>query len=137
MSGSTLPPIPLTMEEMDHVPVCPTFAPRTPAYGEARILAWEMIRFDQHHARGLLWGCTFCSITDSTEGRTEPLRSVHPARSRKSVTRLHRRRLPDRHHPTANIKCMACKDPKIELSCRRSVLRVPGICENPAPTTVR
>ena len=39
-----------------------------PAYGDARIPAYEMIRFSVAIQRGCFGGCTFCSITEH-EGR--------------------------------------------------------------------
>ena len=47
---------------------CPTSACRTRCYGEAKIPAYEMIRFSIAIQRGCFGGCTFCSITEH-EGR--------------------------------------------------------------------
>ncbi|MDR3299518.1 MAG: YgiQ family radical SAM protein, partial [Candidatus Accumulibacter sp.] len=62
------PPIPLTTPEMDGVYGLPYQRLPHPAYGDARIPAYEMIRFSISIMRGCFGGCTFCSITEH-EGR--------------------------------------------------------------------
>ena len=127
------PPIPLTTPEMDFVFGLPYARAPHPAYGDARIPAWDMIKFSINIMRGCFGGCTFCSITEH-EGR------IIQSRSEESI--LHeieeiRDRMPDfKGHisdlggPTANMYRMACKDEKIEKSCRRLSCVYPGICEN-------
>ncbi|MCL4135662.1 UNVERIFIED_CONTAM: hypothetical protein GTU68_067328, partial [Idotea baltica] len=68
------PPIPLTTEEMDYVFDQPFARVPHPAYGKARIPAYEMIRFSVNIMRGCFGGCTFCSITEH-EGRVIQNRS--------------------------------------------------------------
>ncbi len=127
------PPIPLTTAEMDHVFALPYARAPHPSYGNAKIPAWEMIRFSINIMRGCFGGCTFCSITEH-EGR------IIQSRSEESI--LHeieeiRDKVPgftgvisDLGGPTANMYRMACKDPKIESACRRLSCVYPGICEN-------
>jgi uncharacterized radical SAM protein YgiQ len=127
------PPIPLTTAEMDHVYGLPYARAPHPSYGDAKIPAWEMIRFSINIMRGCFGGCTFCSITEH-EGR------IIQSRSEESI--LHeiediRDKVPgftgvisDLGGPTANMYRMACKDPKIESACRRLSCVYPGICEN-------
>jgi len=127
------PPLPLTTAEMDHVYGLPYARAPHPAYGNAKIPAWEMIRFSVNIMRGCFGGCTFCSITEH-EGR------IIQSRSEESVLREIeeiRDKTPgftgiisDLGGPTANMYRMACKDPKIESSCRRLSCVYPGICEN-------
>src|SRR6187402_2904884 len=62
------PPIPLTTKEMDAVYELPYQRVPHPAYGAAKIPAYEMIRFSISIQRGCFGGCTFCSITEH-EGR--------------------------------------------------------------------
>ena len=62
------PPIPLTTPEMDFVFDQPYARAPHPSYGDAKIPAWEMIRFSVNIMRGCFGGCTFCSITEH-EGR--------------------------------------------------------------------
>jgi uncharacterized radical SAM protein YgiQ len=127
------PPIPLTTEELDGVYELPYARWPHPSYGEAKIPAWEMIRFSVNIMRGCFGGCTFCSITEH-EGR------IIQSRSEESVLREieeMRDKTPgftgivsDLGGPTANMYHLKCKDEKIEASCRRLSCVYPDICEN-------
>src|SRR4029077_15232718 len=64
----TPPPIPLTTPEMDAVYDLPYARAPHPSYGDAKIPAWDMIKFSVTIMRGCFGGCTFCSITEH-EGR--------------------------------------------------------------------
>jgi uncharacterized radical SAM protein YgiQ len=129
----TPPPIPLTTKEMDWVFDHPYARAPHPFYGDARIPAWEMIRFSVNIMRGCFGGCTFCSITEH-EGR------IIQSRSQASIVREiedMRDKVPgftgqvsDLGGPTANMYRMACKDPEIEKSCRRLSCVYPTICKN-------
>ena len=127
------PPIPLSTEEMDHVFGLPYARAPHPAYGDARIPAWEMIRFSINIMRGCFGGCTFCSITEH-EGRIIQSRSeasiLHEIEQIRDKTPGFTGVISDLGGPTANMYRMACKDPKIESSCRRLSCVYPGICEN-------
>ncbi len=127
------PPLPLSTEEMDHVFGLPYARAPHPAYGDAKIPAWEMIRFSINIMRGCFGGCTFCSITEHEgriiQSRSEAsiLREVEEIRDKTpGFTGV----ISDIGGPTANMYRMACKDPKIESSCRRLSCVYPGICEN-------
>ncbi len=127
------PPFPLSTPEMDHVFGLPYARQPHPAYGGARIPAYEMIRFSVNIMRGCFGGCTFCSITEH-EGR------IIQNRSQESIIREVeeiRDKVPgftgvisDLGGPTANMYRLACKDPKIEASCRKPSCVYPGICHN-------
>ena len=127
------PPIPLSTEELDGVYELPYARRPHPSYGEAKIPAWEMIRFSVNIMRGCFGGCTFCSITEH-EGR------IIQSRSEDSVLREieeMRDKTPgftgivsDLGGPTANMYHLKCKDEKIEASCRRLSCVYPDICEN-------
>jgi uncharacterized radical SAM protein YgiQ len=127
------PPIPLTTPEMDGVYGLPYQRKPHPAYGEAKIPAFDMIRFSINIMRGCFGGCTFCSITEH-EGR------IIQSRSEASILREIeeiRDKTPgftgvisDLGGPTANMYRLACKEAKIEASCRRLSCVFPGICEN-------
>ncbi len=127
------PPIPLTTPEMDRIYELPYARSPHPAYGDAKIPAWEMIKFSVTIMRGCFGGCTFCSITEH-EGR------IIQNRSEKSVLgeiETIRDKTPgftgiisDIGGPTANMYRMACKDPVVERSCRRLSCVYPGICPN-------
>jgi uncharacterized radical SAM protein YgiQ len=104
-----------------------------PAYGEAKIPAWEMIRFSVTIMRGCFGGCTFCSITEHEgriiQSRSEEsvLREIGAVRDRtKGFTGV----ISDIGGPTANMYRMACKDPAVEAACRRPSCVHPGICPN-------
>ncbi len=127
------PPIPLTTEEMDYVFGLPYARVPHPAYGDAKIPAYEMIRFSVNIMRGCFGGCTFCSITEH-EGR------IIQNRSHDSIIREIeeiRDKVPgftgvisDLGGPTANMYRIACKSPEIEAACRKPSCVYPGICEN-------
>ncbi len=127
------PPIPLTTEEMDFVFDRPYARRPHPAYGEARIPAWDMIKFSVNIMRGCFGGCTFCSITEH-EGRIIQSRSEASILREIEAIRDHTPgfagHVTDLGGPTANMYRMACRDPKIEASCRRLSCVYPGICEN-------
>lgn len=59
---------------MDSVFALPYQRVPHPAYGNARIPAYEMIRFSINIMRGCFGGCSFCSITEH-EGRIIQSRS--------------------------------------------------------------
>ena len=127
------PPIPLTTAELDRVYGLPYSRRPHSAYGEARMPAWEMIRFSVNILRGCFGGCTFCSITEH-EGR------IIQSRSEDSILRELediRDRTPgftgvvsDLGGPTANMWRMACKDRAIESACRKPSCVYPDVCPN-------
>ncbi|MDP1862830.1 MAG: YgiQ family radical SAM protein [Thiobacillus sp.] len=127
------PPIPLSTPDMDAVYDLPYARAPHPSYGDAKIPAWEMIRFSVNIMRGCFGGCTFCSITEH-EGR------IIQSRSEDSVIReieAIRDKTPgftgiisDLGGPTANMYRMACKSEKIEKACRRLSCVFPDICDN-------
>jgi uncharacterized radical SAM protein YgiQ len=127
------PPVPLTTPEMDFVYGLPYARKPHPSYGDARIPAWDMIKFSINIMRGCFGGCTFCSITEH-EGRIIQSRSeasiLHEIEEIRDKTPDFKGHITDLGGPTANMYRMACKDAKIESSCRRLSCVYPGICEN-------
>ncbi|HSB96106.1 MAG TPA: YgiQ family radical SAM protein [Spongiibacteraceae bacterium] len=127
------PPIPLETEEMDAVFELPYQRVPHPAYGDAKIPAYDMIRFSVNIMRGCFGGCTFCSITEH-EGR------IIQSRSQESIVReveMIRDKTPgftgaisDLGGPTANMWRLNCKSKTIEENCRRLSCVYPGICKN-------
>ncbi|MHB8622223.1 MAG: YgiQ family radical SAM protein [Sulfuricaulis sp.] len=127
------PPLPLMTKEMDAIYELPYKRLPHPAYGNAKIPAYEMIRFSIAIQRGCFGGCTFCSITEH-EGR------IIQNRSEDSVIReieTIRDSVPgftgvisDLGGPTANMYRLACKSREIESACRRPSCVYPGICSN-------
>lgn len=127
------PPIPLQTPEMDKVFELPYQRVAHPAYGDARIPAYEMIRFSVNIMRGCFGGCTFCSITEH-EGRIIQNRSeksiLKEVENIRDMTPGFTGVISDLGGPTANMWRLSCKDPKIESSCRRLSCVYPGICSN-------
>lgn len=127
------PPLPLAMDEMDGVFDAPFARGPHPSYGKARIPAWEMIRFSVNIMRGCFGGCTFCSITEHEgriiQSRSEPsiLREIEHIRDK---TKGFTGTISDLGGPTANMYRLACKDKKIEETCRRLSCVYPSICVN-------
>jgi len=127
------PPIPLTTEEMDSVYDLPYARAPHPSYGDAKIPAWDMIKFSVTIMRGCFGGCSFCSITEH-EGRIIQNRSE--ASILQEIERIRDKTpgftgvISDIGGPTANMYRMACKDPKIEAACRRPSCVFPEICPN-------
>ncbi|WIM06653.1 MAG: YgiQ family radical SAM protein [Candidatus Nitricoxidivorans perseverans] len=127
------PPIPLSTAEMDHVYGLPYARAPHPSYGEAKIPAWEMIRFSVNIMRGCFGGCTFCSITEHegriVQNRSEAsiLREIEDIRDKTpGFTGV----ISDLGGPTANMYRMRCKDAAIESACRRLSCVYPEICPN-------
>ncbi|MCW9017671.1 MAG: YgiQ family radical SAM protein [Kangiellaceae bacterium] len=127
------PPIPLETNEIDGVFDLEYERVPHPCYGDARIPAYEMIRFSVNIMRGCFGGCTFCSITEH-EGR------VIQSRSQESVLKEiedMRDKVPgftgtvsDLGGPTANMYHLNCKDDEIQRNCRKLSCVFPTICKN-------
>lgn len=127
------PAEPLSTPEMDYVFGLPYARTPHPAYGDARIPAYEMIRFSVNIMRGCFGGCTFCSITEH-EGRIIQNRSEESIleeveKIRDSVPGF-TGVISDLGGPTANMYRLACKSKTIEAACRRPSCVFPGICSN-------
>jgi uncharacterized radical SAM protein YgiQ len=104
-----------------------------PSYGDAKIPAWDMIRFSVNIMRGCFGGCTFCSITEH-EGRIIQNRSSNSII--KEIEEI-RDKVPgftgiisDLGGPTANMYRLACKSKEIEAHCRKPSCVYPDICPN-------
>ncbi|NND54256.1 MAG: YgiQ family radical SAM protein [Gammaproteobacteria bacterium] len=127
------PAQPLSTAEMDFVFGLPYARVAHPAYGDAKIPAYEMIRFSVNIMRGCFGGCTFCSITEH-EGR------IIQSRSEESIleeVEKIRDTVPgftgvisDLGGPTANMYRLACKSKKIEAACRLPSCVYPDVCSN-------
>lgn len=127
------PAVPLTTEEMDSVFDLPYARAPHPSYGDAKIPAWDMIRFSVNIMRGCFGGCTFCSITEH-EGRIIQNRSSNSII--KEIEDI-RDKVPgftgiisDLGGPTANMYRISCKSKEIEAHCRKPSCVYPDICPN-------
>ena len=127
------PPLPLSTEEMDRVYELPFSRRPHSSYGDARIPAWEMIRFSVTIMRGCFGGCSFCSITEH-EGRVIQNRSE--ASILREIAEIRDRTpgftgtISDLGGPTANMYRLACRDPAIEAACRRLSCVFPDVCKH-------
>jgi uncharacterized radical SAM protein YgiQ len=127
------PPLPLSTPELDRIYELPYTRRPHPVYGEAKIPAYDMIRFSITIMRGCFGGCTFCSITEH-EGRviqnrseTSVLREIEEVRDNvPGFTGV----ISDIGGPTANMYRLACKSPQIEAACRLPSCVYPQICPN-------
>ncbi len=127
------PPVPLSTEELDYVFALPYARTPHPDYANAKIPAWEMIKFSVNIMRGCFGGCTFCSITEH-EGRVIQSRShesilkeIEDIRDKTAGFTGH---INDLGGATANMYRLGCQDPKIEQACRKLSCVYPGICTN-------
>ena len=127
------PAIPLTTAEMDLVFDLPYARAPHPSYGEAKIPAWEMIRFSVNIMRGCFGGCSFCSITEHEgrviQSRSEDsiIREIETIRDNvKGFTGV----ISDLGGPTANMYRIACKSRAIEAACRKPSCVYPDVCQN-------
>ncbi len=127
------PPIPLLTKEFDAVYELPYTRLPHPSYGDAKIPAWEMIRFSVIIQRGCFGGCTFCSITEH-EGRIIQNRSedsiIREIESIRDRTPGFTGVISDLGGPTANMYRLACKSREIESACRRPSCVFPAVCPN-------
>jgi uncharacterized radical SAM protein YgiQ len=127
------PPLPLTSAEMDRIYELPYARVPHPEYADAKIPAYEMIRFSVTIQRGCFGGCTFCSITEHEgriiQNRSEDsiLREIETIRdSVPGFTGV----ISDLGGPTANMYRLACKSREIESACRRPSCVYPAVCPN-------
>ncbi len=125
------PPFPLTTEELDGVYALPFSRRPHPSYGDARIPAYEMIRFSVNIMRGCFGGCTFCSITEH-EGRIIQSRSeqsiIAEIEEIRDKTPGFTGTISDLGGPTANMYRLACRSKDIEAKCRKPSCVYPDIC---------
>lgn len=136
------PPIPLSTEELDAVFELPYQRVPHPVYGDAKIPAYEMIRFSVNIMRGCFGGCSFCSITEH-EGRVIQSRSedsiIREIEAIRDTTPGFTGTISDLGGPTANMYQLNCKSEEIHASCRRLSCVFPTICKNlvtdQSPTT--
>ena len=127
------PPIPLTTEELDGVFEHAYQRVPHPSYGDAKIPAYEMIRFSVNIMRGCFGGCTFCSITEH-EGRVIQSRSensiINEIEKIRDLTPGFTGTISDLGGPTANMYQLNCKSKEIHENCRRLSCVYPSICKN-------
>ncbi|MBE1286384.1 MAG: YgiQ family radical SAM protein [Alteromonadaceae bacterium] len=125
------PAMPLETEEMDAVFGLPYQRVPHPVYGDAKIPAYDMIKFSVNIMRGCFGGCTFCSITEH-EGRIIQSRSeqsiLQEIEDIRDMVPGFTGVISDLGGPTANMYRLRCKSPKAEATCRRPSCVYPSIC---------
>ncbi len=118
---------------MDRIYELPYARVPHPDYANARLPAYEMIRFSVAIQRGCFGGCTFCSITEH-EGRIIQSRSedsvIREIESIRDAVPGFTGVISDLGGPTANMYRLHCKSKDIEAACRRPSCVYPGICSN-------
>ncbi|MFT6907095.1 MAG: putative radical SAM protein YgiQ [Oleiphilaceae bacterium] len=127
------PPIPLSTEELDSVFEHAYQRIPHPSYGDAKIPAYDMIRFSVNIMRGCFGGCSFCSITEH-EGRVIQSRSensiINEIEKIRDMTPGFTGTISDLGGPTANMYQLNCKSEEIHENCRRLSCVYPSICKN-------
>ncbi|NBW87010.1 MAG: YgiQ family radical SAM protein, partial [Planctomycetia bacterium] len=125
------PALPLEQEEMDQVYGLPFTRRPHPAYGAARIPAFEVVETSVQIMRGCFGGCTFCSIT-AHEGRIIQSRSRDSIISEIKLLSAQpgfKGTVSDIGGPTANMYQMRCSRPEVEARCRRLSCVHPTVCK--------
>jgi uncharacterized radical SAM protein YgiQ len=125
------PALPLEEHEMDEVYGLPFTRRPHPAYGSARIPAFEVVETSVQIMRGCFGGCTFCSIT-AHEGRIIQSRSKESIVSEIKVLAAQpgfKGTVSDIGGPTANMYQMKCTRPEVEAKCRRLSCVHPTVCK--------
>ena len=134
------PPIPLTTPEMDALYELPYQRRPHPAYGNAEIPAYKMIRFSISIQRGCFGGCSFCSITEH-EGRIIQNRSarlvLREIETIRDTVPGFTGVISDLGGPTANMYRIACKSREIEAAVQAPSCVYPGRARTSIPTTRR
>ncbi|GEO81481.1 YgiQ family radical SAM protein [Pararhodospirillum oryzae] len=129
----TPPPVPLSTADLDRVFELPYQRAPHPAYGGARIPAWEMIRHSVTIVRGCFGGCSFCAITGH-EGKIIQSRSEESILREVEAVRDHVEGftgvISDLGGPSANMWHLSCRDPAIQAVCRRWSCLHPDVCRN-------
>jgi uncharacterized radical SAM protein YgiQ len=125
------PALPLEQDEMDQTYGLPFTRRPHPAYGTARIPAFEVVETSVQIMRGCFGGCTFCSIT-AHEGRIIQSRSQDSIISEIKLIANQpgfKGTVSDIGGPTANMYQMRCTRPEVEAKCRRLSCVHPTVCK--------
>ena len=127
------PAWPLATPDLDWVHERPFARAPHPALGDARIPAWEMIRFSVAILRGCFGGCAFCAIAGH-EGRIIQSRSPDSVLREIAQVRDHTAgftgTISDLGGPSANMWRLGCRDRRAQAKCRRPSCLHPTTCRN-------
>ena len=125
------PQKPMNTPELDSVFDLPYQRVPHPSYGDAKIPAYEMVKFSVNVMRGCFGGCTFCAITEhqgkKIQSRSEEsiLKEVEKMKELPGFTGV----LSDLGGPTANMYRMTCSKPEVEAVCKRPSCVHPTVCK--------
>jgi len=126
-----VPSPPPTTEVLDAEYELPFTRLPHPMYGEAKIPAWEQIRFSVTILRGCAAGCSFCCITEHqgrdvvSRSEASVLREIESLKDVPGWTGV----VSDIGGATANMWHMVCTDPEWHQVCRRASCLYPTVCE--------
>ncbi len=126
------PAMPLSTKELDQTYELPFTRCPHPAYKNARLKAWEMIRYSVTIMRGCFGGCSFCALACHAgpiiQSRSEEsiLREIEQVRDTvPGFSGI----ISDLGGPTANMYRQGCKRDDHQKKCRRLSCLYPSICD--------
>lgn len=124
------PQAPLSTEELDAIFELPFHKAPHPSYGDAKVPAFEMVKFSISIMRGCFGGCTFCAITEHQGKRVQSRSEASVVREVEELGRIpgYTGVLSDLGGPTANMYRMRCGKREAERVCRRPSCVHPGVC---------
>ena len=126
-------PEPLSTKELDSIYDLPFSRKPHPAYGDAKIPAFEMIKNSVTIMRGCFGGCAFCSIA-AHEGRVIQSRSIQSIEREVldicSASPKGKASISDIGGPSANMYQLGGKNKELCRQCTRPSCLVPKICHN-------
>jgi uncharacterized radical SAM protein YgiQ len=126
-----IPAVNVSTQEFDSQYELPFTKLPHPMYGDAKIPAWEQIKFSVTIMRGCAAGCSFCCITEhqgrDVVSRSEDsvLREIVKLQDVPGYTGV----VSDIGGPTANMWHMVCTDDEWHKACRRASCMYPTVCE--------
>ena len=125
------PAVPPTTQLIDAEYELPFTRVPHPMYGDAKIPAWEQIRFSVTIMRGCAAGCSFCCITEHqgrdvvSRSEASVLREIEGLQDVPGWTGI----VSDIGGATANMWHMVCTDDSWHQVCRRASCVYPNVCE--------
>jgi uncharacterized radical SAM protein YgiQ len=126
------PSFPLQQSELDRIYSLPFTRKPHPAYGNAKIPAWETIKDSVQIHRGCFGGCSFCSLT-AHQGKFVQSRSRESIVTEISLIAAQqefRGTISDLGGPTANMFSLGCQNAETQSVCRKTSCLMPEPCPN-------
>lgn len=124
------PPLPLTMQEMDHI-YSSFFSRRAHPMYMNPIPALEVVETSITAHRGCYGGCHFCGL-GLHQGKDIQIRSEESilGEVKRLVNEHHKQRISDIGGPTANMYGTGCGNKEARSLCKRVSCLVPAICKH-------